>query len=338
MAFSRIGRFPLSYMLAEKALITVLGIGVSLLLRTILRRLLASQRSMAVIVGGCVVASYLLAMVWTAGANLAEEPIGLAMLGRPYYIDSIGELFGGTVYNSFTLVAWGFLYLGLTYYLALQGERERTLRAETLVAEVRLRALRYQLNPHLFFNTLNGISTLVAERRNEDATLMIARLGDFLRSTLRQDLPSLVPFAEELSFAGQYLDIEQIRFGERLQVTYDVEEDAYRVLVPLLLLQPLLENAVRHGVAAQERGGSIDISARVRAQRLEIAIANSGSSRAHTESNGGGLGLANTRERLLVLYGDRQSIRTSSQADGGFRVELEIPVSADPSARAAASG
>jgi hypothetical protein len=254
MAFSRIGRFPLSFMFAEKLLLTLLGVAISLILRAILRRMLADQRSMTTLVVTSVVASYLLAAAWTATANLLTIPIETAFLGRHSNYGSIGTLFGGTVYNSFTLVAWAFLYLGLSYYFALQLERERALRAETMVAEVKLRALQHQLNPHLFFNTLNAISTLIVERRNDDAAVMIARLGDFLRATLRQDLAAQVSLAEELSLAGQYLDIEQVRFGERLRVTYDIEEDAYRALVPLLLLQPLVENATRHGIGRLERG------------------------------------------------------------------------------------
>jgi two-component system, LytTR family, sensor kinase len=325
MAFSRIGRFPLSYMFSEKLLLTLLGIAISLALRAGLKRMLAAQRSMTFVVVTCVVASYLLAAVWTAAANLLTVPIEAALLGRSSNYDSIGALFGGTVYNSFTLVAWGFLYLGIKHYVALQDARERALRAETMVAEVKLRALQHQVNPHLFFNTLNAISTLIAEHRNSDATIMIARLGDFLRATLRQDLASQVAFAEELSLVAQYLDIEQVRFGDRLQVTYDVDEEAYRALVPLLLLQPLVENATRHGIGKVEGRGTIAIAARVVGSKLEITIENSGAPRLSTTEVGTGIGLANVRERLEVLYGERQELLTTVLADGGFRVEITLP-------------
>jgi hypothetical protein len=326
MAFSRIGRFPLSYMFAEKLLLTLLGVAISLVLRAVLRRMLADQRSMTALVVTSVGASYVLAAVWTAAANLLTIPIESAFFGRSSNYNSIGALFGGTVYNSFTLVAWAFLYLGLTHYFALQAERERALRAETMVAEVKLRALQHQLNPHLFFNTLNAISTLIAEHRNHDATVMIARLGDFLRATLRQDLAAQVPLAEELSLAGQYLDIEQVRFGERLRVTYDIEEEAYRALVPLLLLQPLVENATRHGTGRLEAGGTIAISARIFGERLELTIENS------APVNSGltiepGIGLANVCERLVVLYGNRHEL-TTSNANGVFRVVMKLPFTA----------
>ncbi|MDB4892636.1 MAG: histidine kinase internal region [Gemmatimonadetes bacterium] len=336
MAFSRIGRFPLSYMLAEKLLLTLLGVIISLALRAVLRRMLAEQRSMTALVVTSVAASYLLAALWTAAANVLTIPIQTAFLGRAVKYDSVGMLFGGTVYNSFTLVAWAFLYLGLTHYVALQAERERALRAETMVAEVKLRALQHQLNPHLFFNTLNAISTLIAERRNDDATVMIARLGDFLRATLRQDLAPEVPLAEELSLVAQYLDIEHVRFGERLRVTYDIDEEAYREFVPLLLLQPLVENATRHGIGRLETGGTIAISARVVGERLEVAVENSAPVKSNAVAEAG-IGLANVRERLAVLYGDRHEL-TISNADGVFRVDIKVPITAGTHRRSQLTG
>ena len=325
MAFSRIGRFPLSYMLAEKSLLAGLGVVISLGLRVVLRRQLARGASMATIVVTCVVASYGLAMVWTALGNIGAERIGTAMLGVRPFITSVSALLGGTVYNSFTLVAWGFLYLGLKYHLALQDERERALRAETLVAEVKLGALRYQLNPHFFFNTLNAVSTLVVERRNDDAALMIARLGDFLRSTLRADVPAMIPFADELSLAAQYLDIEQVRFGERLVIRYDIKEDAYRALVPVLLLQPLIENASRHGIAPLSEGGTIAISAWLAESTLHIVVENSGPVSVSTAPCTRGVGLNNVGERLATLYGSDHAFSAAALAAGGFRVHLELP-------------
>jgi two-component system, LytTR family, sensor kinase len=317
MAFSRVGRFPLSYMLAEKALLTTLGILISLVLRALLRRMMASGRELTTLIVSCVVAAYVLAAVWTALANVGSMPIEMAFLGRSGNYLNGSALFGGTVYNSFTLVAWGFLYIGLKHYA-------RAMRAETMVVEARLRALQYQLNPHLFFNTLNAISTLVAERRNDDATKMIARLGDFLRTTLRQDAAAQVPLADELALTTQYLDIEQVRFGDRLRVTVDVDEDAYRGFVPVMLLQPLIENATRHGIARLDAGGTISITGRVVDERLALTIENSGPAESG-DTERSGIGLANVRERLSVLYGARQSMTTSALAGGGFRVRIEMP-------------
>lgn len=334
MAFSRVGRYPLAYMLTEKLLLTLLGVVASLVLRAILRPMLVAQRSMPSILATCVMASYLLAMVWTMVFNIAERPIAFGFLGRAPSIGSMAMLLNGTVYHSFSLVAWGFLYIGLKHHAQLQAERERALRAETMVAEVRLRALQSQLNPHLFFNMLNAISTLVVERRNEDATLMIARLADFLRETLRHDGAAQVALADELAFVGLYLDIEQVRFGDRLEVRYDIEEEAYRALVPVLLLQPLVENATRHGIARTTAGGSVSVIACVSEGTLTIAIENTVGTAPRTTADPGnrGLGIANVRERLAVLYGDRQQVVTTAPP-GAFRIEITMPfVAAAPAA------
>lgn len=318
MAFSRMGRYPLSYMFAEKAALTLLGVAISLVLRRMLRRELLAGRSMPLVVALCVVASYLFAALWTATANIISIPIEQAFFGRSGNYDSVGALFGGTVYNSFTLAAWCFLYIGLRHYM-------RAMRAETMAAEARLRALQYQLNPHLFFNTLNAISTLVAERRNDDATAMIARLGDFLRTTLRQDQATQVPLADDLSLAKQYLDIEQVRFGNRLRATFDIDEDAYRALVPVMLLQPLLENATRHGISQLDAGGTVAISAQLTGNQLTLSVENSGPGELPGKQDGPGIGLSNIRERLAMLHGDRQSVRAESVPGGGFRVTIAMP-------------
>ena len=338
MTFSRVGRFPLSYMLVEKLLLTALGVVASLALRAALRPRVDAGRPMAVLIALCVVASYAIAAVWTAAFNVLAIPITNAMLGREYAIRSIGDLMSGSVYHSFSLVAWGFLYIGIRHYLALLDERERSLRLEASASTARLRALQYQLNPHLFFNTLNAISTLVVERRNDDAALMIARLADFLRLTLRQDHATQVSLADELSFIGQYLDIEQVRFGDRLDVRYDIEEDAYRALVPLLLLQPLVENAIRHGIAPGDGRGTIAIAARRLGPELDLTIENSGPARPPSEGEAARIGLANVRERLAVLYPDRHDVVTRVLPGGGFRVELRLPYVAQVHVRAETPG
>jgi two-component system sensor histidine kinase AlgZ len=255
---------------------------------------------------------------------MIRQPFAHLLNGTHTVVDALNLVFLGAINDSLILIAWGFLYVGLKHSVALQRERERTLRAETFAAESRLGALQYQLNPHLFFNTLNAISTLIVERRADEATLMIARLSDFLRTTLRQEAV-LVSFAEELAFVGQYLDIELIRFSDRLQVTYDIEADACRAQVPILLLQPLVENAIHHGIATLQGAGSIALTGRVRTERLFVTIENSGSPGAETARTDGGIGLANVRDRLVALYGDQQELRCTAGADGGFRVDIELP-------------
>jgi LytS/YehU family sensor histidine kinase len=326
MAFSRIGRFPLTYMLTAKVVLTLLGVVASLALRAILRPLLVRQVPLVKVVGISVVASYLLAAIWTAAFNTIDMPIARAMIGGNWAMRSVSSLFGGTVYHAFSLVAWGFLYLGIKHHQAWQEERERALRAEAAAADARLRALQYQLNPHFFFNTLNAISTLIVERRNDDAAAMIARLGEFLRATLQRDVMTSVSLADELGFVQRYLDIEQIRFEDRLTVQLDVAEEAYTAAVPLLILQPLVENAIRHGIARLERGGTVTIVAQTEEGRngrwLEVTITNDTPEAAHDGAQG--IGLTNVRERLAMLYGDRYEFATGRAGDH-FRAQMRIP-------------
>jgi hypothetical protein len=328
MAFSRIGRFPLSYMLASKTGLTLLGVAASLALRAVLRPLLARQVPLARVVAISVVASYLLAAIWTAAFNMIDMPIARAMLGGDWRIRSVSGLFGGTVYHAFSLVAWGFLYLGIKQHGAWQAERERALRAEAAAADARLRALQYQLNPHFFFNTLNAISTLIVERRNEDAAAMIARLGEFLRATLQRDVTTCVNLGDELGFVQRYLDIEQARFEDRLTVHLDIAEEAYTATVPLLILQPLVENAIRHGIAPLEGGGMLAITARTTqdrtARRLEVTVENDAPAAAAAREDVIGIGLTNVRERLAMHYGDRYRL-TTQHVGHRFRVELRMP-------------
>jgi two-component system, LytTR family, sensor kinase len=331
MALSRVGRFPLLYMLTEKLPLTVLGLGASLVLRRILQPMLRRQVSLPRVVAVCVVASYLLTTVWTALFNLSGIPIAKWMLGQTYSIDSLGALLSGTVYHAFALVAWGFLYIGIKHHQAWQAERERALRAQALAAEARLGALQSQLNPHFFFNSLNAISTLVTERRNEEAAAMIARLGDLLRATFARRDASLVTLGDELELVQRYLEIERVRFEDRLRVELDVAEAAFGVRVPLLILQPLVENAIRHGIARLPDGGVVELSARVSSNAqgpwLEIALENTAPADGNGASPGAGFGLANVRERLEMIHGGHFHVSGSRTDRGTFRVELGMPAS-----------
>jgi two-component system, LytTR family, sensor kinase len=186
-----------------------------------------------------------------------------------------------------------------------------------------LQALRYQLNPHFLFNTLNAISTLVVDKRNAEAGKMISRLSDFLRLTLDRPDVEEVPLSDEIEFARRYLEIEQVRFGDRLSVNIDVDDDAWTARVPALVLQPLVENAIRHAVAPREAGGRIEIGARVAGRAVQVWVADDGPG-LNANGNGTGIGLANTRERLQQLYGSAHRFQLVNGC--GLRAELEIPL------------
>ena len=321
MGLSRVNRYPLGYMLATKAVLMVLGFVLTLGLRTLYRPLLARELPLGRIIVVATVVSYAAALVWTALYNLGDATIYEWYFGRPLRNVS---LTGGALYHAFVLVAWSVLYVGAREHVQLQAERERALRAESLASGARLQALRYQINPHFLFNTLNAVSTLVVERHTAEATRMLARLSDFLRLTLDERTGDEVPLAEELDFAQRYLDIEQVRFGERLRLEISVAPEARDAMVPVLLLQPLVENAVKHGISTREEGGRIALLAECRGATLRITVCDDGPGPASTEG-GRGIGLANTRERLRTLYGDAQRLEMRGSPDGGTQVVVELP-------------
>ena len=230
----------------------------------------------------------------------------------------------------FLLMVFCAMYLSVGYYLTTQMQTRRALEAAALTKEAELRALRYQLNPHFLFNTLNAISTLVVEKRTDDATRMLARLGDFLRATLDDDKAHEVALAEELSFTEHYLDIEKARFGDRLTVSMRVGPDAMQAAVPYLLLQPLVENAIRHGIAHRRQGGKVDIAATVGDGRLRLQIFNQGNRNFSAgappdQAEPASIGLRNVRERLQRLYTDDHQLSIRLADNGDCVVFIDLP-------------
>jgi len=227
------------------------------------------------------------------------------------------------VYLSIALVGHAVAY----HHSFRQGELRKS-QLESQLARARLEALRSQLQPHFLFNTLNSISSLMmTDTRAADR--MMTLLSDLLRKSLASDASQLVSLAEELLFVDTYLAIETIRFEERLQVVRDIPAETLDAQVPYLLLQPLIENAVRHGVARITSVGRIRIAARRTAQGLELCIADNGPGIPATgATRRGGLGLRMTEERLRNLYGDAYSLQIRESAEGGADVRLLIPLTA----------
>jgi LytS/YehU family sensor histidine kinase len=225
------------------------------------------------------------------------------------------------------LLCWTGLYYGVKFYERLQLEREATLRQSALAQEAQLKMLRYQLNPHFLFNTLNAISTLVLDGQNRIANLAVSRLSEFLRYTLDQDPMKKVTLRQELDALNLYLGIEKLRFGDRLRLEFDVDERAESALVPSLLLQPLVENAMKYAIAPREQGGSVTVIAGIESGTLRLAVADDGPGLppALASGNGRGVGLRNTRERLKVLYGDGHSVQVIDVSPG-LCVEMRLPL------------
>jgi two-component system, LytTR family, sensor kinase len=191
--------------------------------------------------------------------------------------------------------------------------------------------LRYQLNPHFLFNTLNAISTLILDNQNRTANNAVTRLSEFLRYTLDQDPMQKVTLRQELEALELYLGTERLRFGERLQLEYAIEDASLEALVPSLLLQPLLENSLKYAVSTRERGGRVRIESRRRGTMLEISVSDDGPGlreQGHT-SERRGVGLRNIRERLAVFYGPNHRLALMNSAPG-LRVELALPFELAP--------
>lgn len=259
--------------------------------------------------------------VWYLAQTLLVQPLLPESMPRPQWL-----LSGLFLYYVFILATWNLLYFGAHGWMSLQIERRRAERAEAMAQSARLRALQSQLEPHFLFNTLNGISSLVAARQHEGAATMIALLSDFLRVTLKTGGTPQITLREEIGFVHQYLDIQKLRFGERLTFTVDVDPQALGSMVPTLLLQPLVENALKHGILPRAAGGRIAITVQTQGERLLLRIEDDGPGLPRSPTLSPGVGLSNTATRLTELYGKQGSLFVGRSALGGVAVDIAIPL------------
>ena len=224
-----------------------------------------------------------------------------------------------------------FAVLGSIYsfmYFTEAREREaQSARLSAQLAEARLGALRMQLNPHFLFNSLNAIGVLVRDQNTAAASRMLELLGDVLHSVLRSDVRHEIPLSEEIQFLEQYLAIEQVRFSDRLQVSWSIDDHARSAPVPGFILQPLVENALRHGVAKRSDAGTIDVGARIDGDTLVLSVTDNGPGLPQSDVESAGVGLANTRERLRTMYGDAASLTLESRPSGGAIATIRVPYS-----------
>jgi two-component system LytT family sensor kinase len=229
---------------------------------------------------------------------------------------------------AFILFMWCSLYFSIKTWQQSTQARERLLRAEAEAREAKLSALRYQLNPHFLFNALNAVSTLVLEGDSSAATRMLAQIGDLLRTILEGETELEVPLSTEIAFIDQYLAIEKTRLGSRLHTDVSIASDTLDALVPSMLLQPLVENAVRHGVAPFIEGGAVHVLSRLQDDgRLQITVRNSGPASQSLQHRAApaGIGLRNTAERLETLYPDKHGFVLAWLPSGGCEITIELP-------------
>jgi hypothetical protein len=241
---------------------------------------------------------------------------------------------------------WGLvrLHIAALFYVAAMGatmglrswrdlrRREVDLaRLETQLAEARLTALYAQIRPHFLFNTLHAIGQLWRSGRSQEADAMLDHLGALFQKVIASTARTQVPLAEELAMVRDYLAIEEVRFGPRVRSRLAADDLALTGLVPPLLLQPLVENAVKHGLSPSAQRGTVPVEAHVEGERLVVLVRDDGAGPNGAEKTAGtGTGLANVRERLASLYGERQRLETAAGATGGTDVRIELPFLADP--------
>ena len=281
-------------------------------------------------------------LVLFAGAMLVEAILYVivdgTLLHAIQWSPRVGLGFADRVRNAMTghfvsSVSFFGVMVGVTqaliYRRLFEDRRLRAARLETELARSQLQVLRAELHPHFLFNALHAVSALM-QRDVAAAETMLARLGDLLRTSLANGDAHEVALEEEIEFLERYLDIERVRFGDRLTVTVDVAADAREACVPRLLLLPLVENALRHGIAPRRGPGAIEVRARRRGGMLRILILDDGLGAAATSRGASGIGLENTRRRLDRLYGRAHRFRAGPAPGGGFRVSLHLPFHVEP--------
>lgn len=322
---------PLSFLVLI-LIATVTGFSISLLLSVVYRYLI-TQRPL---------------VTWGVTAVIVPVAVTLyafidAWVIQLYRTDtaaSFAQLLIGVFYLDLTLLgAWSALYYAINFFLQVEEQNDQLMRLESQATSAQLAMLRYQLNPHFLFNTLNSISTLVLLKQTEPANAMLSRLSSFLRYTLINEPTGQVTVAQEVETLKLYLDIELMRFEERLRTTFNIDPASAPALLPSLLLQPLVENAIKYAVSPQESGAEITIATQLVGQNLRITVSDTGpglpsggeDNRVSGVSFDGGepvstgVGLANIRDRLAQAYGDQHRFDTLNPPDGGFAVVIEIP-------------
>ncbi len=224
------------------------------------------------------------------------------------------------------LIYWGVIVVqhAIDYYWKFHERELHTAELEIRLTEARLQALQMQLNPHFLFNTLNAIASLM-HKDVEAADRMIVQLSELLRYALESTESQEVSLRQELDFLDRYLRIQQIRFGERLSIERQIAPESLDAFVPNLILQPLVENAIQHGIEPYARPGVITLRATRANGDLELQVQDNGAGLPKTTSSRQGVGLANTRARLQQLYGERQSLRMVDAEEGGMLVRITIP-------------
>jgi two-component system, LytTR family, sensor kinase len=319
-------------MAVRRGIVTILGIILSWVLYLIIRQFDGSTFSRRIVI-----------------AFIAAMPCAIAIAAANYYIFNvydpdgflpamehvakvkgnyvIQEIADDTMGRYFFLAAWAAIYLAVTYATEVGRVERHAARLEQTAQQAELRSLRYQVNPHFLFNTLNSLSSLVMKDRREEAEQMIMSLSNFYRTSLTGDPLEDVPLEEEVHLQKLYLDIESVRFPDRLRTGIFIPDHLMSCCVPGLILQPVVENAIKYGVSRTTRPVTIDIRAWEEEGLLYVSITDDGDTLPYRSAyEGNGIGLVNVRERLAARFGDKGRLLAGAMEGGGFQVELSLPI------------
>lgn len=311
------------------------GLVLSLVLYWVFKTIWDESTTFRLIVG--LIAVMVVAVVWT----FARMEVFVQLTGQ---IEEWSE-FGGWHFTSiFIFLCWTGLFHGIRYYELLQREHSdmllaeaeardeqvKRMKAQTVARDAQIKMLRYQLNPHFLCNTLNAINSLVEAQESIKAQKMTVNLSRFLRYSLDNNPDTKLALENEIMALNLYLEIEKTRFGDRLRLDFQITEEAKIGKIPSLLLQPIIENSMKHAISKSEEGGVIGLTASVHNEQLVLELFDSGSGikKAPTKimsSNGRGIGLRNIGERLKALYGNNYLFDLDVTASGGLKTTIKIP-------------
>lgn len=306
--------------LVHTLLLTATGYSLTLLMASLYRRIIRMKPIWTLVLS-------LATVLVAAGTFSIIETWSVATFLKPEFRPEGVQYLGAILLDFALLTAWTALYYGINYFLLLEDQIRAHEKLESQASTAQLAMLRYQLNPHFLFNTLNSISTLVLLKQTERANAMLARLSSFLRYTLVNEPTAKVTLAQEVETLKLYLEIEKMRFEDRLRPHFRIEPDSIGARLPSLLLQPLIENAIKYAVTPAENGADIWITASREGQAVRIEVADNGNDDGSEvpASPSTGVGLANIRDRLSQAYGAAHRFEIRKNDRGGFSVIIEIP-------------
>ena len=320
-------------MMVRRAIAASVGCAISFLIYLALRLVAARGLGAKALVAGilCLPAAMLFAafnyFIFYVYAPLDAAKNDTSMHGMTRAEMLFRSVIEGALSWYFLFAAWAAFYVAMSYARQLRAADRHSAMLAREAQEAQLRALRYQINPHFLFNTLNSLSSLILSKRTDTAERMLMNLSTFFRATLSADPTADVALDEEIRLQRLYLDIEQIRFPDRLNVEVDVPDALLGVRVPILILQPIVENAVKYGVAKSKKPVTIRISAYEEAGRLHIKVKDNGETvEAEEEGGSTGVGLRNVCDRLVARYSTRAGCLSGPDPDGGYTVHLFMPV------------